>query len=267
MNGLNSNDLPNRGIPVEDEANHVHGDGLPVDHENMLTVVPVTDEPIEVDDTFSLDKFQVVRREFFSHISEPSITFSNYKIGLNSACIKRLPQIEYIQFLVNRQTRKLAIRPCLESDLHSFQWCTTSGGKRKPRQVTGKIFFMKLFDMMGWNPNYRYKILGKLIRANGEYLFVFDLTATEVYQRVVKEGAKPKTSRTPVFPAEWQDQFGIPYEEHRKSLQINVFDNYAVYGIKDQETEQPVRIDAPERTEQQLLGDAHSGGAKAWQNR
>lgn len=264
---MNSNDLPNRGIPVEDEANHVHGDGLPVDHENMLTVVPVTDEPIEVDDTFSLDKFQVVRREFFSHISEPSIAFSNYKIGLNSACIKRLPQIEYIQFLVNRQTRKLAIRPCLESDLHSFQWCTTSGGKRKPRQVTGKIFFMKLFDMMGWNPNYRYKILGKLIRANGEYLFVFDLTATEVYQRVVKEGAKPKTSRTPVFPAEWQDQFGIPYEEHRKSLQINVFDNYAVYGIKDQETEQPVRIDVPERTEQQLLGDAHSGGAKSWQNR
>ena len=78
---MNSNDLPNRGIPVEDEANHVHGDGLPVDHENMLTVFPVTDEPIEVDDTFSLDKFQVVRREFFSHISEPSITFSNYKIG------------------------------------------------------------------------------------------------------------------------------------------------------------------------------------------
>lgn len=70
---MNSNDLPNRGIPVEDEANHVHGDGLPVDHENMLTVVPVTDEPIEVDDTFSLDKFQVVRREFFSHIYHSGI--------------------------------------------------------------------------------------------------------------------------------------------------------------------------------------------------
>ena len=35
-------------------------------------------------------------------------------------------------------------------------------------------------------------------------------------------------SRTPVFPAEWQDQFGVPFEEHRKSLQINIFDNYAV---------------------------------------
>ena len=172
---MNSNDSWNRSMPGYAPVTLEQAEDAQSDTEEMLTVIPVGDEQIEEDDSFSLDKFQVVRREFFSHISEPSITFNNYKIGLNSACIKRLPQIDYIQFLVNRQTRKLAIRPCLESDLHSFQWCTNSGGKRKPRQVTGKIFFMKLFDMMGWNPNYRYKILGKLIRANGEYLFVFDL--------------------------------------------------------------------------------------------
>lgn len=256
---MNSNDTLHGGMPDSTADSTAGG-------EEMLTVVPVTDGPIEEDDSFSLDKFQVVRREFFSHISEPSITFSNYKIGLNSACIKCLPQIDYIQFLVNRQTQKLAIRPCLESDLHSFQWCTNSGGKRKPRQVTGKIFFMKLFDMMGWNPNYRYKILGKLIRANGEYLFVFDLTSTEVYQRIVKEGDKPKISRTPVFPAEWQDQFGVPYEEHRKSLQINIFDNYAVYGIKDQEAKQPAAITA-QPNQPQLPSDTRSGGTETWSNR
>lgn len=265
---MNNNDFWNRGMPGFIPMSPESTDNSPGENDEMLTVVPVTDEPIEEDDSFSLDKFQVVRREFFSHISEPSITFSNYKIGLNSACIKRLPQIDYIQFLVNRQTQKLAIRPCLESDLHSFQWCTNSGGKRKPRQVTGKIFFMKLFDMMGWNPNYRYKILGKLIRANGEYLFVFDLTSTEVYQRIIKEGAKPKTSRTPVFPAEWQDQFGVPYEEHRKSLQINIFDNYAVYGIKDKEAGQTASADVPAQTEQpRLPSEIRSGGTETWQNR
>lgn len=265
---MNSNDFWNRGSTGFSVFNPEQQQDANGDNEEMLTVVPVTDEPIEEDDSFRLDNFQVVRREFFSHISEPSITFNNYKIGLNSACIKRLPQIDYIQFLVNRQTRKLAIRPCLESDLHSFQWCTTSGGKRKPRQVTGKIFFMKLFDMMGWNPNYRYKILGKLIRANGEYLFVFDLTSTEVYQRIIKEGAKPKVSRTPVFPAEWQDQFGVSYEEHLKSLQINIFENYAVYGIKDREaqaSDQPVISDSTEQPA--LPADTRSGGTDTWQNR
>lgn len=265
---MNSNDSWNRSMPGYAPVTLEQAEDAQSDTKEMLTVVPVGDEQIEEDDSFSLDKFQVVRREFFSHISEPSITFNNYKIGLNSACIKRLPQIDYIQFLVNRQTRKLAIRPCLESDLHSFQWCTNSGGKRKPRQVTGKIFFMKLFDMMGWNPNYRYKILGKLIRANGEYLFVFDLTSTEVYQRIVKEGAKPKMSRTPVFPAEWQNQFGVPFEEHRKSLQINIFDNYAVYGIKDKETDQSAPSVIPAQTEQpRLPAETRSGGTDSWQNR
>ena len=264
---MSNNDFWNRGTPGFPPESQRNPTDTSSESDEMLTVVPMTDEQIEVDDSFNLDKFQVVRREFFSHISEPSITFNNYKIGLNSACIKRLPQIDYIQFLVNRQTQKLAIRPCLESDLHSFQWCTNKDGKRKPRQVTGKIFFMKLFDMMGWNPNYRYKILGKLIRANGEYLFVFDLTSTEVYQRIIKEGAKPKTSRTPVFPAEWQDQFGIPYEEHKKSLQINIFDNYAVYGIKDQEAEQPAPVETREQIEQpRLPEESRLGGTDSWQN-
>ena len=61
---------------------------------------------------------------------------------------------------------------------------------------------------MKWNPNYRYKLLGKLIHSNDEYLIAFDLTATEVYQRVNVEGAKPKTSRTPVFPQDWQINLG-----------------------------------------------------------
>ena len=228
-------------------------------------VIPIGDEIIEEDNSFSLDKYQVVRREFFSHIYEPSITFSNYKIGLNASCIKRLPETDYIQILVNRQTRKLAVRPCHESEAHSFQWCTNSGGKRKPRQVVGKMFFMKICALMGWNPDYRYKILGKLIHANGEYLFVFDLSSPEMYQRIVKEGEKPKTSRTPIFPAEWQDQFGVPYEEHKKSLQINIFENYAVYGLKEHDTKKSNAASAVETTPDET--ETQAGGMNIWQNR
>ena len=54
-----------------------------------------------------------------------------------------------------------------------------------------------------------------------------------LYQVIAKDGGMPKTARTPVFPAGWKDQFGLPYHEHQKSLQINIFDGYAIYGIKD----------------------------------
>lgn len=239
------------------------------------TVAKAPDEEFDELPSFDLNKFQVVRREFFSHIGEPSIAFCNYKIGLNMACIKRLPDTDYIQFLVNRQTKTLAVRPCRETDLHSFQWCTNSGGKRKPRQVTGKMFFMKIFTMMDWNPDYRYKILGKLIKANGQYLFVFDLTATEMYRRIVKDGEKVQTSRVPVFPTEWQDQFGVPFEEHKKSLQINIFDNYAVYGLKEKESPQ-TEVPTPQPVQQPPAKPVtpatpagsptqQNGGSYAWQ--
>lgn len=193
----------------------------------------VSDTAAIQDDAFSYDGYQIVRREFFAHVFEPSITFSNFKVSLNTACLNRLPDVDYVQILVNPDEKKLAIRPSSEDEKDSFLWCTTRGVKRKPKQITCRMFFIKVVQLMNWNPDYRYKLLGKLIQSGNDQLFIFDLTATEIYQRFLSDGEKLKTSRTPVFPAEWQNQFGLPVEEHRKLLQINIFEGYTVFGIKD----------------------------------
>ena len=199
---------------------------------------PAATEPdieIEQDDTFSYDGYQVVRGEFFAHIYEPSITFNRYKVSLNTACIRKLPNVDYVQILVNPDTLKLAVRPCEEDEKDSFLWCSEKDGKRKAKQITCRLFFAKIVNLMGWNADYRYKLLGKIIHSGDENLIIFDLTATEIYQRIAKEGEKVKTSRTPIFPAEWQNQFGLPIEEHKKLLQVNIFDGYTVFGLQDKE--------------------------------
>ena len=193
----------------------------------------VSDEVIDLDGEFDYEGYQVVRREFFAHISEPSITFNDYRIYVNAACLNRFPSVDNVQALVNQDSKILAIRPCREEEHDAFAWCISATERRKPKQITCRLFFAKIFTLMCWNPDYRYKLLGKVIHANDEYLVAFDLSATEVYQRLFKDGEKSKTSRTPVFPAGWQDQFGLPFKEHRKSMQVNIFDGYAVYGIRD----------------------------------
>lgn len=201
--------------------------------ELFIPVIAKDEECEDVSTSLDFGGFQVVRREFFAHIHEPSITFNNCKFYVNSACLSKFPKADFIQVLVNRETKILALRPCYEHDRDSFQWCSLSKGKRKPKQVTCKLFYAKIISLMGWNHQYRYKLLGKLIHANGEYLLAFDLTATEVYQKTFLEGEKPKVSRTPVFPEGWKDQFGLPFYEHKQSMQINTFDGYAVYAIKE----------------------------------
>lgn len=207
-----------------------------------------TDLLIPEDTSFSYDGFQVVRGEFFSHIYEPSITFNDYKVYVNATCIKKLPHCDYIQILVNPTDYKLAVRPCSEEEKDSFRWCSATA-KRTPKQITCRIFFAKVMSLMNWNPTYRYKLLGKLIRSNNELLFVFDLKTPEIYQRTVKDDGKSKSSRTPIFPEKWKNQFGLSVEEHRNTLSVNIFDGYAVFGLEKEKSHTDLKgeIDNGER--------------------
>lgn len=198
------------------------------------------------DESFNYDGYQVVRGEFFAHIYEPSFTFNSNKVSVNTACIKKLPEVEYVQILVNPDSKMLVVRPCSEEEKDSFRWCGAT--KRTPKQITCRIFFAKVVSLMGWNSDYRYKLLGKLIRSDGELLFVFDLSTPEIYTRTIKEGEKPKTSRTPSYPADWQNQFGVPVEQHQSGLQVNYIGGLAVFGLqKDDPRNAPKSTDAPEQ--------------------
>ena len=134
--------------------------------DNILKIntdLPVSkDMPITENDSFSYDGFQVVRGEFFAHLNEPSISFASGKVYVNSACIRKLPNAEFVQILVNAEEKRLVVRPCKEEEKDSFRWCST---RRTPRQIKCTIFFAKIMQLMEWNPDYRYKLLGKLVRS------------------------------------------------------------------------------------------------------
>ena len=201
------------------------------------------------DDTtaFSYDGYQVVRAEFFAHLYEPSVTLNKETVSVNAACLRKLPDFEYVQFLVNPGEKKLAVKPCSEDMKDSFRWCTGDGKKRKPKKITCKIFFAKVMNLMDWDPRYRYKILGKLIRAKDDSLFVFDLSSAEAYHNRAK--GELDSSRSPHYPEEWKNQFGIPATEHQDIQQISIFDDYTVFRIERSE-EIGARKDAKENVDE-----------------
>ena len=71
------------------------------------------------DSSFSFDGYQAVRSTFFSHTSEPSINFNNCSVKLNTICMRKFPDVNYIQFLINPETQKLAVRACHEDEKDS----------------------------------------------------------------------------------------------------------------------------------------------------
>lgn len=194
--------------------------------------IKVTGEEIPYDDKFSYDGYQVVRGEFFAHINEPAISFNGNKVSVNTACIKRLPEVERIQVLINEDERSLVVRPSSEDEKESFVWCTR-GVKRSPKQVTGKEFMAKLFALTGWNPDNRYKLLGKIFRTGNEVLFIFNLDSKLTFPRSKTSDGKYRTSRTPVYSIAWEKPFGPSFEEHQRQMESRVFKGYTVISVAD----------------------------------
>jgi hypothetical protein len=138
-----------------------------------------------------------------------------------------------VQFLVNPTEKKLAVKPCSEEMKDSFRWTSGDGKKRKPKSITCRIFFAKIMQLMNWDPRYRYKILGKLIRTKTDMLFVFDLQSAETYG--IRTDSNGNPTRTAYYPEEWKNQFGVPVSEHQDTIRINVFDDYAVFRSEREE--------------------------------
>lgn len=176
---------------------------------------------------FSFAGYQVVRREFISHRFDPAMTIRGNSITFNNSCISKLEDATYIQFLINPTECKLAIRPCDEGARDAVRWCVVRGDKRKSREITCRPFTTKLYELMGWEQIYRYKLQGMRINYQGECLYLFDLSAKEAFLPQSRDPETGKIKRPkPILPSEWLETFGLSVEEHTASTQINLSDGF-----------------------------------------
>lgn len=222
----------------------------------------IDQKALELAQDFSYDGYQVVRRELFAHLREPSVVIRRDSVTFNTACIAGLEDAVYIQILVNQDNKRMVVRKCEENDKDALRWCIEKPDKRKSRKMSNKLFSAMMYDMMGWNTDCRYKILGHKITHEDETMYIFDLLETEIFMDTKrKKKANPdsvekkeelvtaetdqtpeqnqeeiaakvarKLNRIPFYPKDWKDSFGLSVEEHKKALETNLTDGYIEFS-------------------------------------
>lgn len=222
----------------------------------------IDQKALELAQDFSYDGYQVVRRELFAHLREPAVVIRRDSVTFNTACIAGLEDAVYIQILVNQDNKRMVVRKCEENDKDALRWCIEKPDKRKSRKMSNKLFSAMMYDMMGWNTDCRYKILGHKITHEDETMYIFDLLETEIFMDTKrKKKANPdslekkeelvteetdqtpeknqeeiaakvarKLNRIPFYPKNWKDSFGLSVEEHKKALETNIIDGYIEFS-------------------------------------
>lgn len=180
--------------------------------------IPITEASEEDQEIVDLAGYQVTKAELFAHTREPAITIWQTRMKFNMACLRKFPGVKYIQILIHPEQKRLIIRPCEADAPDSLRWANGGEKELKNRDLLCKVFAAKVYDLMNWKSEYRYKILGKPVTCEGEVLFLFQLTDFELF--VSGKG------RHSYLPEDWRDYFGTPVEEHDQAYKIDLADGY-----------------------------------------
>jgi len=172
---------------------------------------------------FNLENYQVVRSPFLSALpTGPSISISGKRISFNRDCIRRFDSVEFVQLLIHPTKRKVAIRPCEEADLHSIVWRRFLNSKMVSKSLICPCFSAALFEIMGWNPEYTYRVRGSWYKQRDEQIIVFDLDQPEIMITCDTTGPQNSSSqetsvkkRLTTYPEDWKTSFGLPFYEYQ----------------------------------------------------
>lgn len=181
--------------------------------------ITMPEDDDRAEELVNLAGYQVTKAELFAHTREPAITIWENRIKFNMACLRRFPGVTHIQLLIHPEQKRLIVRPCDPDAPDSLRWARGGGEKELTnRDLLCKIFAAKVFDLMNWDTQYRYKMMGKPAVCDGEMLYLFKLTDFELFVN----GKKTKS----YLPENWRNFFGTPVEDHEDAYKIDLADGY-----------------------------------------
>lgn len=164
---------------------------------------------------FDLNGYQVVRGQFMMHRAEcPAISINDKRISFNVECQRKFHDVNYIQLLIHPTERKIAIRPCCAMDVYSIRWRIDPDRPFSPKSIACRYFADALYQIMGWNPEYQYRIRGTWACRGKDQIIVFDITNAAPFTMIEQhpEEGTPVRKRIDILPQ--NPAFGTEFYEY-----------------------------------------------------
>lgn len=208
----------------------------------------------------------------FSMPTKPAVSIKYGKMTFNMACLRLFADTMFILTPVNRTKKRLMVVPCKEEDGSALQWARVkeSDGEKVNRTISSEEFILKLYKMMGWNVNCRYKMLGRVAIAQPGPMpvLIFDLEDAIMFDSkpvefVDEETGEIKKKQIKYYPEEYKDRIGKSYNDYVETRQMHLFEFLGDYTGKSYsdlaaDTVQVTDTDTLHEGDQTATGDGDS---------
>lgn len=140
----------------------------------------------------SIDGFQVVSGELFSHINRyvsPSCKIWSSGITFNRLAMTALNCCERVRLEVHPQKKSLLVVPVTAKDKDSIIW-RKNIKEYAPRRMESIRFSSQIYEIWGWDPSCVYRATGRVVTVENKVMLLFDFNAPEQWKAKEKKTAK-----------------------------------------------------------------------------
>ena len=213
----------------------------------------------------SLDELQgleVLRTEFVSSNFMPRVVISYDNISFNVACAKLLPDTQFVNVLIDRVKKRIIILPAHMHAKDALRWYNIKKEQIVKRTCTAKKFGEKLYTMMRWVKENKYRVLAYFQEIEGVRLIVFNL---EEYEMLVPELVTTKSGKVirrgkAYLPGAWEADFGMPLAEHKTANDVELNAHYTLSDKDMEVTIAEVKIQGKTPTEEEIIMSQYRKG-------
>ena len=176
-----------------------------------------------------LEGYELPPRSQFSMLSKPALSIKYKEFTCNMTCIRLFEGVRYVLPIVNPIKKRFAIVPCAEEESSSVEWARQKDEKWTNKTVTSLEFIEKIYAMMNWDRNCRYKVLGRVANSSSGLILIFDLVeaiffAAKPTAYLDQETGKVVKRKTIYYPDEYKDRIGKSYNDYVAARQMAVFE-------------------------------------------
>ena len=219
--------------------------------QKIPSVLPVTIKAKSGD--FDLRGYEIARGQFFDVKDRITVTFTDDQVSFNKTAIRKL-DCEFVELLVHPEKKMLAVRCCHKEEKNAVQWAKPSDGEYRLRLIKGTAFMPTIYEILSWNRQCKYRVIGNFVERGGESAIFFDLKETKIIvpERMLRSGDEGKEAglsplqedrnkNVTAYPASWGGGFGRDYYTHkkRKERMEEIFESNGPISVRGQPYKEP----------------------------
>ena len=181
-----------------------------------------------------LEGYEIPPRTQFSMLKKPAVTVRYKQFTFNTAAVRLFEGVQHVLTILNPKKKRLAVVPCSQEESASVEWARQKDEKWISKTITSLEFVEKIFALMNWDRNCRYKILGRVANSSDGLILLFDLEEAIFYaatptEYVDRETGEIKKRRAVYYPDEYKGRIGKSYNDYVEARQLSIFEDLEGY--------------------------------------